>query len=306
MLSSKLGRGNDPGPKKPTRPVTAIAAQHQNAVYTVSMKKAYAQTSLKSLVLAGSLAGLFSSGLWLSPSTVRAQEQERVTSLLFTCNVSFSASGRSIYLGVGISSLEGRGLISCYDYLTGTQQKIPIRVSARGPGLGIGVTGINLSGAATGIGLTKAPESLLGRYAAVRANGAIGIGAGAAMGLRFSRESVTIDVSLQAQSGLGAGIEILDIELKEDGPKTIEKVASAPPLPTQGTLVASMAPVVMPSQPLPPPTPAPEVAPTPSPVAVATPAPVRVLYVSENQPVHLVDSSGRLLQVLYLRSPKKK
>jgi hypothetical protein len=42
-----------------------------------------------------------------------------------------------------------------------------------------------------------------------------------------------------------------------------------------------------------------------APVAQA-PAPVvvraaKVIYVQENQPVHLVDSQGRLLQVVYLR-----
>ncbi len=45
---------------------------------------------------------------------------------------------------------------------------------------------------------------------------------------------------------------------------------------------------------------------SPAPAAVAPPAairvvPVQVVYVAENQPVQIVDSQGRLIEVLYLK-----
>ncbi len=45
-------------------------------------------------------------------------------------------------------------------------------------------------------------------------------------------------------------------------------------------------------------------APTPAPGVLAAPVPVNVIYVKENQPVQIVDSHGRLLQVIYLKKSK--
>ncbi|RYZ68172.1 MAG: hypothetical protein EOP05_16735, partial [Proteobacteria bacterium] len=44
---------------------------------------------------------------------------EKVSSLLYSCNLSFRATGRSIYLGIGYTDIKGKGTISCYDLLTG-------------------------------------------------------------------------------------------------------------------------------------------------------------------------------------------
>jgi hypothetical protein len=231
-------------------------------------------------------------------STPVLADEGKVSSLLYSCNLSFHASGKSIYVGIGYTDIEGKGTLSCYDFLTGATQHIPLKVSARGPGAGLGVTGLALSGGATGVGISKGPESLLGHYVALRGNAAVGVGVGAATALRLSNGSATIDVSLQAQNGLGAGVDLLWVDLQADGEKTVESSAV--------TAVAPAAPVAPLSAPIAAPAPqsaaapvAPAVAAAPTVTTVTVPA--KVLYVKENQPVHLVDSQGRLLQVLYLR-----
>jgi hypothetical protein len=239
--------------------------------------------------LFASVAALVS-GLALVGGSLTAHADEgKVSSILYSCNLSFHATGKSIYIGVGYTDINGKGTLSCYDFLTGATEHIPLKVTVRGPGAGLGVTGLAISGGAVGIGVTRGPESLLGRYLAVRGNAAVGIGVGAATALRLSNGAATIDVSLQAQTGLGAGVDILSVELAADGEKTIETAPVAPqpaPAPAPAPTQVASAPV------------APAVTAAPSPVVVRA---AKVLYVHENQPVHLVDSQGRLLQVVYLR-----
>ncbi|MBK7892949.1 MAG: hypothetical protein IPJ84_19465 [Bdellovibrionales bacterium] len=180
--------------------------------------------TLRSLLAA--LITIVTSGAFSSP----ASADDQVSSLLFTCNLSFKATGKSIYVGVGYTDVEGSGTISCYDLLTGATQHLPVKVKARGPGAGLGVTGLVLSGAATGVGVTKGPENLLGRYGMIRGNAAVGVGAAGGVALRLSNGSVTVDVSLEAQSGLGAGVDLLWIDIESDGAIRTEaaKIATPP------------------------------------------------------------------------------
>lgn len=212
--------------------------------------------------------------------------EEQVSSLLYNCNVSFNASGRSVYLGIGYSEINGKGAISCYDFLTGATQHIPIRVKARGPGAGLGITGLNLSGGATGIGLTSGPEALLGRYGVVRGNAAIGIGAAASTGIRLSKGAITLSVNIEAQSGLGAGVDLLFVELSLDGEKTIQPpdhVAQAPIAEQRAEEPAAPSvSIQMPSR-------------QPNP---------QVIYVKENQPIQILDRQGRVVKTFMLRQSR--
>ena len=166
----------------------------------------------------------------LGLSSAAQAEDGKVTSLLYTCNLSFKASGQSIYVGLGYTDVDGSGTISCYDLLTGATQHLPVKVRARGPGVGLGITGLSISGAATGVGISKGPESLLGRYATVRGNAAVGVGASGGVSLRISKESVNVDVSIDAQSGLGAGVDLLWVDIDRDGPVRTEVAqAQVPP-----------------------------------------------------------------------------
>ena len=221
----------------------------------------------------------------------------KVTSLLYTCSVSFTAKGKSIYLGLGFTGLRGDGMIACYDYIHHTTQHIPIKVTARGPGAGLGITGLVVSGGATGVGLTSGPEALLGRYLTVRVGASAGVGVGASAGIRLSHNAFVVDASVQAQGGLGAGVDILSVDMELDN----DHAAFTDNAPL--TDVVGSAPAPAPPVAVAPATPAP--APIVEPAIPVVTVPVKILYVSENQPVHLVDAQGRLLQVIYLRTARK-
>ena len=152
-------------------------------------------------------------------------QAEIETNYLFNCNLSFTASGKSVYLVAGYTKAKGTGTLSCYDYLTGNTEHIPIKVSVKGLGLGIGVTGINISGSAVGIGIKKDPESLLGKYGQIKAGAAIGQGAAASAGVRFNlkKGAALITVSVNGQSGLGAGVDLLSVDIEKLGQKHVEK-----------------------------------------------------------------------------------
>ncbi|MDX9732303.1 MAG: hypothetical protein RBT63_11065, partial [Bdellovibrionales bacterium] len=214
----------------------------------------------------------------IAPAPVQADEG-KITSILYTCNLSFRATGRSIYIGIGYTDIGGSGTISCYDLLTGATQHMPVKVKARGPGAGLGVTGLVLSGAATGVGVTRGPEALLGRYGMIRGNAAVGIGAAGGVALQLSNGAVTVDVSLQAQTGLGAGVDLLWIDIESDGAVRTEEASAAAvaPVPSQEQQVQTVAPQA---------------------VQVRT---SKVIYLSEGQPLQIVDSQGRVLQTIYLR-----
>lgn len=197
---------------------------------------------------------------------VRRAEAEEITSILYTCNLSFKAEGRSIYVGIGYSEIEGRGTVSCYDLLTGATRHQPVKVKARGPGAGLGITGLVVSGAATGVGVTRGPDDLLGRYALLRGNAAVGVGAAAGVGLRVSKGAVTVDLSVEAQGGLGVGIDLMWVDISKDG---IEKTEPAKV--------------------------------TASNLAPAPPAPTQTIYLSEGQPLEIVDAQGRVLKTIYLK-----
>lgn len=253
------------------------------------MKTQSALSTLLANLLANLLATVvlttaFAAGFASSASA----EEGKVSSILYTCNLSFKATGSSIYLGIGYTDIGGSGEISCYDLLTGATQHLPVKVRARGPGVGLGVTGLALSGAATGVGVSKGPESLLGRYVMARGNAAVGIGAAAGAGLRISKGSVTVDVSVQAQSGLGAGVDLLWIDLESGGVATTEPAKSLPPLES-----AKLAAV-----------------PTAQPASVVQKAPIRLstsktIYLSEGQPLEIVDGQGRVIQTIYLKPTRQ-
>lgn len=159
-----------------------------------------------------------------------AAQAEIETNYLFNCNMSFTASGKSVYLVAGYTKAKGTGTLSCYDYLTGNTEHIPLKVTVKGLGLGIGVTGINISGSAVGLGIKKDPESLLGKYAQVRAGAAVGKGVAASTGVRFNlkKGAAVITVAVNGQSGLGAGVDILSVDIEKRGKKHVEKPIAPP------------------------------------------------------------------------------
>lgn len=205
------------------------------------------------------------------PQTSQATTKGEVeTAILFNCNVSFHASGKSAYLGIGYTYIKGSGMMSCYDYVENVVEEIPLKVKIKGPGAGLGVTGLNISGGQTGIGLNESPDALLGKYVMVRGNGAIGVGGALSTGLRISKGSFQLALQIESTSGLGVGLDLLTVELDRDETRTVKKVS----MPKPEKVIA----------------PTPEVSQPVQQVHVPL-APVRVQF---NQVVELVDENGRV------------
>lgn len=261
--------------------------------------------------------------LTLAPATAFAKEDGKVSSILFTCNMDFRATGKSVYVGLGWSDIKGKGTISCYDLIHGTTELLPIRVKAKGPGAGLGVTGLILSGAVAGVGVERGPQDLIGRYVAIRGNAAVGVGAGGAVGLRVSKGGITVPVSVQAQSGLGAGIDLLWLKIESDGDPRTEP--AAPPVATTTSATAattaatsadasadddddadsatsvaatSAASAATEVAAAPAPAPAPSVS---APASAASAAKANVVYLQEGQPLEILDGKGRVVQTIYLK-----
>lgn len=189
------------------------------------------------------------------------------TAILFNCNVSFHATGRSAYIVLGFTKLEGRGVMSCYDFVHNVVEEIPLRVTVRGPGVGLGITGINISGARAGIGLNGSPDALLGKYLVVRGSAAVGVGAAAGVGLRISKGAFDISVQIEGASGLGAGVDLLTFELDRDPQNPARRVAM----------------------------PAPPISSSVQTVEVSATNPTPVLRVSPGQVVEVVDERGQVI-----------
>jgi hypothetical protein len=212
----------------------------------------------------------------------RDKKKEEVSSLVFNCNVSFHASGKSIYLGVGYTELNGHGTLACYDLLTGAQQDIPLKVKVRGPGAGLGFTGYNVSGGALGIGIKKEPESLLGKYLSVRGNAAVGVGVGVGTGIRVAKDAFVLSLSVDGQSGLGAGIDLLSVELSED--KGRQRIVTQ-------AVIQEQAPVQQPAAQV-------------QQVVVAQPVQPQNVQVRIGQSVTVVDENGRAIKTFTFAAPK--
>ncbi len=224
-------------------------------------------------------------------------DASKVTSPFFNCSMNFHASGRSIYIGIGFTELSGDGVLNCYDVRTHVTQKIPLNIRARGPGAGLGVTGINISGGATGIGVAERPERLLGHYLMVRGNAAVGVGAAVGSGLRLSNGAATINVSVESQTGLGAGVDLLWIDvIAVDGPKEIrapEQVAireeaklpivAADEWPVPQAINASIATNAVTA-------------------TTANVVPTTIIELAPNQPIQILDQNGKVLQLIYVKA----
>lgn len=155
-------------------------------------------------------------GALISLPSLSAAREGHVSSILYNCNLNFSAKGQSVAIGIGFTRIHGTGQIRCYDLLTGVTETIPVRVQGRGPSLGLKVAGFNISGGATGLGLSSGPRSLLGSYAGVRGSVAVVKGVGATLAIRLARSNLTINVAVNAESGIGAGLDALVLDLRED------------------------------------------------------------------------------------------
>jgi hypothetical protein len=157
------------------------------------------------------------------------------TPLLFNCSVSFTATGQSIYVGLGYTSIHGTGTMTCYDYLRNSTEQIPLKVKIKGPGAGLGVTGLSISGGQGGLGLHTSPDALIGTYLVIRGNAALGGGGALSSGIKIGNGAAYLTVQIEGTSGLGFGVDLLSFELERDHrkkPLTAANVNQPAPQPT--------------------------------------------------------------------------
>ena len=169
------------------------------------------------------LAAFFSAALVnFNPAVSFATQVGEVkTPILFNCSVAFTASGRSAYLALGYTNIDGTGTMTCFDYVKNVTEQIPLKIKVKGPGAGLGITGLSISGGQAGIGLNSSPDALLGRYLVVRGNAAVGLGAAASSGIRISNGSFYLTAQLESTSGLGFGVDLLSFEIERDETKVV-------------------------------------------------------------------------------------
>lgn len=165
------------------------------------------------------------------------------TPLLFNCSVSFSATGRSAYLGVGYTSISGKGTMTCYDYLKSTTEQIPLKVTIKGPGAGLGITGLSISGGQAGIGLHTNPDALLGRYLVIRGNAAAGAGGALSSGIRIGNGAFYLTVQIEGTTGLGFGIDVLSFEIERDSSVAATTTLAVAQQSVQTATVVAVSPV---------------------------------------------------------------
>jgi hypothetical protein len=139
----------------------------------------------------------------------------RVEQPLWTCALNFEANGGGLQLLLGSFKLTGPGQIRCID-IAGNQQDLDVKVTmgsnVLAPNFAIG--SFDMMGMASGIGVARGPEALLGTYYTAGANGSAVIGVGANLALKGGREAVTINVAVNVLKGFGlqAGLNRLTIE----------------------------------------------------------------------------------------------
>jgi hypothetical protein len=161
----------------------------------------------------------------LSFSSLPSQVAEaKAVNYLYNCNISFKAKGRSVRIIGGYTRAKGTGVLSCLSYTDGSVVDVPLKISVKGVGLGLGVSGFNINGAAVGLGINKNPESLLGTYAKISADVAVGLGVrtGVAGRLNFRKGSAVLGVEFSGQSGLGVGVDLLEVKISRDQSKLVQ------------------------------------------------------------------------------------
>jgi hypothetical protein len=128
--------------------------------------------------------------------------------------LNFYAKGGGIQIGLGYFEMVGAGTLNCSD-TQGNEKQINVLVQMGGRPLAakIAIGRLNVWGVASGIGIVGSPEQLLTDYTIAGVQAAVGIGAGVQFAAHASQDSITLNGTLQATSGLGvfAGIDRLSL-----------------------------------------------------------------------------------------------
>lgn len=144
---------------------------------------------------------------------------------LFNCNLSFKIEGQAAFLAPDGTSAQGAGRLSCYDYVTGAVEDIPLRVTVNGRGLGAGLSGSELAGGQVGLGIPGRPETLLGQY---DRDPAVGSAGGDEIRLGFRRDGIEITSHINRAGSLGGSFEITSLRLAKDDLRRASRTTGTP------------------------------------------------------------------------------
>lgn len=134
----------------------------------------------------------------------------------WSCQLQFEAKGRGLQVIIGKFKMTGPGMMSC-ENAAGARKEIPVKVTMGGkffqPQIAAGW--LTVKGIAKGIGISDAPESLLGTYYLANAQVAVIGGLGASAGFDVERnDNLSFNVNLQVTKGFGIALGVERFELE--------------------------------------------------------------------------------------------
>ena len=143
--------------------------------------------------------------------TAKADVQQPI----WNCALTFQADGGGLQFLVGAFKLSGPCQIRCLD-IAGNHQDLDVKVTmASGPiAPNIAIGEFEMLGLASGIGVAKGPEALLGKYLTASADVAVVVGVGANVAFHGGAEALTLNVGMNLVKGFGlqAGFNQVKIE----------------------------------------------------------------------------------------------
>ena len=140
--------------------------------------------------------------------------QAEVKNPLYTCAMAFDIKGGGAQFVVGHYLLTGKGKLVCTD-IQGNRSELPLKVTMGGavePSIGFGYA--HIVGLATGIGVSKNPNELLGDYVVAGGQAALVVGAGAQVALHAADKALTLNADLQLVKGLGLNIGLNSVRIE--------------------------------------------------------------------------------------------
>ncbi len=239
-------------------PLTQLAFKNINSVRLLNIG-----VSMKTLISFFTILSL----CFTAHARTQESQGDKVTSLLYVCGMTFKVSGKSASIILGYTYLKGEGELSCYDVITGAKQKIATKVKIKGPAVGLSYQSVEISAKVAGIGLSRGPESLLGRYLAVRESVAVGVGVGLTKSLRVAKDAFVLNLSVQGVKGIGAQIDILSLDIQPRDEEDLEQWNNYSSIEAPSMKVTS----------------------------------VEVARVRENQPIQIVDADGNVLKTISIK-----
>jgi hypothetical protein len=153
--------------------------------------------------------------LTLSNAPALAENIESVQKPLWSCSLTFEADGGGVQFLLGAFKLTGPGKIRCMD-IAGNHEDMDVKVTMGSgpiaPNFAIGH--FELAGFATGIGVAKGPQSLLGKYYTAGGQAAVVVGVGANIALHGGHDALNLNLGVNVLKGLGLQVGFNKVKIE--------------------------------------------------------------------------------------------